>query len=99
MPDVVVTDNPGLHRYEARIGDVVAGFISYRIEGERTVLVHTSVRDEWEGHGVGGALARFALDDIVAAGRQITPLCPFVQGYLRRHPEYLSSVDDAHRHP
>jgi uncharacterized protein len=92
MPDVVVTDNPGLHRYEARVEGELAGFVTYRVQDGRTALVHTSVREEWEGHGVGGALARFALDDIVAAGQRIVAICPFVQGYLGRHPEYAASV-------
>ena len=97
MTDIEVVANPALSRYEARIDGAVAGFTTYRLVGDRTVFTHTSVRDEWEGHGVGGALARYALDDVVAAGRLITPLCPFIAGYIARHPEYVASVDAAHR--
>jgi hypothetical protein len=27
----------------------------------------------------------------------VVPLCPFVSGYIRRHPQYLPLVDPAHR--
>jgi uncharacterized protein len=91
--DVEVSDNRPLNRYEARIGKVVAGFAVYRIEGDRTVFTHTVVGDDWEGHGVGSSLARYALDDVVAAGRAITPICPFIRAYITKHPQYVTSVD------
>ena len=95
--DVEVSDNPRLHRYEARIGAIVAGFAVYRLEDERTVFTHTIVGDDWEGHGVGSALARYALDDVIADGREVTPICPFFVAYISRHPNYVSAVDPAHR--
>jgi predicted GNAT family acetyltransferase len=95
--EVEVSDNPGLHRYEARIGAIVAGFAVYRLEDERTVFTHTVVGDDWEGHGIGSALAHFALDDVIAAGRQVTPICPFFVAYISKHPKYVASVDQAHQ--
>jgi predicted GNAT family acetyltransferase len=95
--DVEVSDNPGLHRYEARIGAIVAGFAVYRLEDGRTVFTHTIVGDDWEGHGVGSALARYAMDDVIAAGRQVTPICPFFVAYIARHPKYVEFVDPAHQ--
>jgi predicted GNAT family acetyltransferase len=52
------------------------------------VFVHTEVEDKFEGHGVGGALARGALDDVRARGFKVTPLCPFIAGWMKKHPEY-----------
>jgi predicted GNAT family acetyltransferase len=95
--NVEVSNNLELNRYEARIGSVVAGFAVYRLHEEQVVFTHTVVADEWEGHGVASAPARFALDDVVGSGRQITPLCPFIAGYIAKHPEYVSSVDAAHQ--
>jgi predicted GNAT family acetyltransferase len=42
-------------------------------------------------------LAKTALDDVIAKGKQITPLCPFIVDYLHRHPEYVDHVDEKHR--
>ncbi len=91
-PAVTVTDDPAHNRYVAVVDGQVAGFAVYRLEGERTIFQHTVVADEYEGQGVGSTLARTALDDVVAAGRQIVPVCPFIAAYIERHPQYESSV-------
>lgn len=41
-----------------------------------------------EGLGIGGRLVREALDDVRAQGLQVLPICPFVQAWLARHPDY-----------
>jgi predicted GNAT family acetyltransferase len=33
------------------------------------------------------------LDDAVARGERIVPLCPFIAAYLRTHPGWEGSVD------
>jgi predicted GNAT family acetyltransferase len=89
---VRVTNNEADHRYEAHVGDDLAGFITYRMEQGRLVLVHTETEQGFQGHGVGGALASWALDDARARGLSITPFCPFVASYIRHHPEYADLV-------
>jgi uncharacterized protein len=89
---VRVLDNPDEHRYEAFVGDQLAGFITYRARPGAVVLVHTEVNSAFEGHGVGGRLAAAALEDARARGFKIDPLCPFVVGYLGRHPELADVV-------
>lgn len=89
MSDPVVVENPAERRYELRLDGAVAGFVSYRDEGEgRRVLVHTEVDPVHEGRGFGGRLVSGALDAARAAGLSIVPSCPFVRSYLERHPEY-----------
>jgi len=86
----VVADNPSANRYEARIGDDLAGFAEYQLTDELVVFTHTEVKPAFEGAGVGSALARFALDGIRADGRRkALALCPFIKGWIQRHPEYL----------
>ena len=41
-----------------------------------------------EGHGIGSALVRGVLDIARAQGMKVVPVCPFVKGYMDRHPEY-----------
>ena len=87
-----VTDNVAEHRYELRVGDVVA-FLTYsdRRGGARR-LVHTEVPPALEGKGIGGRLVKAVLDDAEARGLRIVPLCPFVRSYLARHPEYAKLI-------
>lgn len=37
---------------------------------------------------MGSELVRQALDDVRSQGTPVLPLCPFVQQWMTRHPEY-----------
>lgn len=88
-----ITDNPDAGRYEARLADGrLAGFAEYRREPGVITFHHTKVKDEFEGQGVGGALARAALERARAEGLTVRPVCPFVSGWIDRHPEYRELV-------
>ncbi len=89
---VRVVDNPRNTRFEAYVGDALAGFVTYRMRRGVMVLVHTEVRSDFEGHGVGGRLAAVALDQARARGLKVKPLCPFIADYIERHPELSDLV-------
>jgi predicted GNAT family acetyltransferase len=88
--DVTVRDVPDRKRYEAHVGDDLAGFIGYEDAGQAAVraLVHTEVLDAFEGKGIGSALARYALDDLRERGIRPRVLCPFITSWIERHPAY-----------
>lgn len=91
--DVTVRDNPAEHRYEAWLDDELAGFAAYGFRDGAIVFTHTEVDDRFEGRGVGSALARGALDDVRAKGeRRVVPLCPFIKGWIEKHPDYQDLV-------
>jgi uncharacterized protein len=87
-----VRHNEAGKRYEAWSGDTLAGVAHYRERADRTIFTHTEVESAFEGRGVGKALAAAALDDTVRRGRTIVPVCPFIDAYLRKHPEYEEHV-------
>ncbi|QAY72316.1 N-acetyltransferase [Agromyces protaetiae] len=89
-PDVVRID--ARSRYVIRVDGVTAGFSAFEEEPGRVVFTHTVVKPEFEGMGIGSRLAKAALDDVVARGLVIVPVCPFIHAYLRRHSEYAASV-------
>ena len=60
----------------------------FRSQDDVIVFTHTEVEPEFEGRGVGGALARAALDDAAARKLTVRPLCPFIAGWIARHPDY-----------
>ena len=90
--DIEIVDAPGERRYEARVGDDLAGVLEYEAHDGWIVLVHTEVQPAFEGRGVGSRLARTALDDARARGLAVTPKCEFVLGYIKRHREYRDLV-------
>jgi uncharacterized protein len=95
--DVVVTNNTAARQYEAHVDGELAGLTTYVLVADRVVFTHAEVDPRWEHKGVGSALARGALDDVIAAGKLITPKCPFIVSYVLSHPSYLENVDARHR--
>ena len=90
--DVTVEDHQGRERFEALVGEHVAGWISYtRVDGV-VDMQHTVVADEYEGQGVGSALVAGALDKVRADGDKVRPTCPFVRSYIDGHDEYADLV-------
>jgi predicted GNAT family acetyltransferase len=92
-----VVDDAEKARYEILVDGQIAGFAEYRRRPGKIVFTHTVIRDEFEGKGLGGKLVSAALDQAREAGLKVVPICPFVAGYIGRHPEYLDLVDDAYR--
>lgn len=87
-----VTDNRDLERYQIRLGDDLAGFVTYRLRPGRISYIHTEVEPEYEGRGIGGLLAEAVLDDARARGLSVVPICPFISSWIKRHPEYADLV-------
>ena len=97
MPEGDVTDNEGESRYEIRLGDELAGFVTYRRRPGRIAFQHTEVDDRFEGQGIGSRLIRTVLDQARSDGLAVLPFCPFVKAYIERHPEYLGLVPEDER--
>lgn len=87
-----LSDNPPARRYEAHLREQLAGFSEYRLSPGRIVFFHTLIEPELEGRGIGSRLVRFELDDVRARGLRVTPRCPFVRAFIKRHPEYADLV-------
>lgn len=89
-----ITDDDAGARLELTADGYQAELI-YRRNGNRLVLLHTSVPAELAGRGIGGQLVRAAVEKAASAGLTIVPLCPFASDWLERHPEVgaLAKVD------
>jgi predicted GNAT family acetyltransferase len=96
-PHIVISDAPERKRFIATADGEPAGFIVYRLRPGLLALIHTEVEERFEGHGIGGRLARFALDQARAEGLAVLPFCPFVNDWMKRHPEYTDLVPPGYR--
>lgn len=64
------------------------------VEGVRQrIFPHTEVSEEFGGHGLASTLVRAALDASIAQGYRIVAVCPYVKGWVGKHPEYQEHVD------
>jgi len=90
-----VQNDEARHKFYAVV-DGHEAHIQYDHSGDVYNLKHTFVPEELRGHGVAEELVRTSLDQIKAQGAKFLPTCPFVQAFLKRHPEYREGM--AHHH-
>jgi predicted GNAT family acetyltransferase len=86
--ETTVRDVPEESRYEIRDGDRVLGLAAYQRRGDTVVFTHTEVDPDVGEDGLGSSLVRAALDDVRSKGGSVVPQCPFVRGWIDRHPDY-----------
>jgi predicted GNAT family acetyltransferase len=92
MSERVVRDNEADGRFEIWVDGELAGYTRYQRMTAGTAFTHTEIDDRFEGQGLGSALIRSALDTMRESDVHVLPYCPFVRGYIDRHPEYLDLV-------
>ena len=85
MGDVV--NNETARRFEVTV-DGHTGFLQYARSDGRIELLHTEVPPELGGRGIGGTLAKAALEHARQAGLRVIATCPFVKKYIERNTEY-----------
>jgi predicted GNAT family acetyltransferase len=88
-PAVVVNDD--LDRFETTV-DGQTAFLTFRRDGRKLVLDHTEVPSSLEGHGVGGAIVRAALEYARANDLTVVPECAFVKSFLKHHPDEAARI-------
>lgn len=86
-----VRHNQEKHRYEVETDGKLA-ILEYRDAGGQRYYTHTEVPEALEGRGIASQMAKVVLDDAQAEQLSIVPLCPFVRGYIEKHPQYKPLV-------
>ena len=85
--EIKIFNNEQRQHFETKLDDEYA-FIEYRWRKGALVLMHTLVPEKYEGKGIAGALAKFALEYARNKKLQLIVYCPYVRAYMKRHPEY-----------
>jgi len=89
--DTAVTHEPDFHRFAVHL-DGATALLTYKQQAGTITLVHTEVPPAMEGKGIGGQLAKTALNYARENHLKVVPRCPFVASYVQRHPEYQDLV-------
>lgn len=92
MENYELINNVDEKQYEFHVGKNVPK-IEYIITNNGEIyLTHTEVPISLEGQGIGSQLAEAVLKDIEQKNLRLIPLCPFVAGYIKKHPEWKRIV-------
>lgn len=84
-----VRDNTETSWFEILVDGDVAGRAEYRRgDGGEITFTHTVIDPGHEGQGLGGKLARGALDAVRASGGTVVAKCEFIAGWIDKHPDY-----------
>lgn len=86
---VDVLNNSEKSRFEVTIAGHTA-ICEYKIVKDRIIFTHTEVPPGLEGKGIASLLAKTGLEFAKTEQLKVMPLCPYVAGYIKRHPEYRS---------
>lgn len=62
--------------------------IEYGMTGDVYNLAHTFVPEELRGKGIAEKLVRGTLEEIQRQGTRFLPSCPYIQTFLKKHPEF-----------
>jgi|SRR5687767_11986884 predicted GNAT family acetyltransferase len=73
-----------------RNGEVA--YLEYSLGEHVLELTHTEVPEKLRGMGLASSLAETALQWARDKNLKVDIVCPIVQGYVAKHPEYLDLV-------
>ena len=60
-------------------------------------LLHTEIEPAYQGKGLATHLARYSLDDARKRGLGVLPFCPYINSWIKKHPEYTDLVPEDRR--
>jgi predicted GNAT family acetyltransferase len=89
--DPPIRDNAAEQRWEITVGDDTA-WLTYARGTSVLALIMTSIPAKLSGTGIASRLALHAVQTARAEGLKLDPSCPFMIGWLERHPEYSDLV-------
>ena len=87
--DLRLVDAPERRRYEILAPDdpEALAFVGYGVRDGVILLMHTEVRPDLEGRGIGTRTAELVIEHLRRNGQRAIVGCPFITSWLRRHPD------------
>ncbi|NSL86485.1 GNAT family N-acetyltransferase [Chitinophaga solisilvae] len=85
--ELTIEQNQAQHRFETTVDGHTAFIVYARFPGG-IAYIHTEVPPELEGKGIASQMAKYVLDYARTNNLKVRPLCPYVNAYMKRHPEY-----------
>lgn len=80
-------DNPEAARYELRIDGELIATAEYAEGPSSVAITRVFTRPTHRGQGIAAEVTAFAVDEIVASGRRVVPVCSYAAKWFDDHPE------------
>ncbi len=87
LDQLSVRHEPERGRFVVFLPDGEAELLYQHVTEDVLDLQHTEVPRSGRGQGIGDALVRAALDYARERGMRVMGTCPYVQAWLRKHPD------------
>ncbi len=97
QPVYEIKNNEKNMRFEISLNGETA-YLEYRYYHNDIAFMHTEVPAALEGKGIASALAVYAFAYARERNKPVMVYCPFVAGYLKKHPEYKAQLDPKFTH-
>lgn len=88
-----IINNAANQRFEMLLDNGEYAYLEYRYYKKDIAFMHTFVPESHEGQGLAAALAVYAFAFAKEKHLPVMVYCPYVAGYLKRHPEYKEQLD------
>lgn len=96
MEPIIISNNEKEQQFQVRMEGEMA-YLEYRFYKGDIALMHTEVPDKLGGRGIASTLAEYAFSFAREHKMPVMVYCPFVAGYLKKHPEHLDLLDKKYR--
>jgi len=93
LDDLNVEHDPAARQFRATVEGQVA-VLDYSRGPDVLHLLHVGVPVPVRNRGIAARITRTALEYARAEGLGVVPICPYVDAYIRRNPEYRVLVRD-----
>ncbi len=94
---IPVTNNTAEQQFETEL-DGLKSYLTYRFYKGSIALMHTRVPEPLKGKGIASALATEAFAYARELKKPVMVYCPFVSGFIKKHPEYKKQLDPKYHH-
>ncbi|QKK02780.1 MAG: N-acetyltransferase [Pseudomonadota bacterium] len=91
MTAIDIKRNDQRQRFEAVVDNQLC-VLEYTIDGKTISMNHVRVPEAVGGRGIAGEITRHALDWARSNDLRVVPNCPYVAGWIERHPEYADLI-------
>ena len=85
-------DDNGRGAFTVMEGDEQLGEMVVSVSGQNLTVYHTEVAAKAEGKGLAKQMLEAMVDYARERSLKVIPLCPFVHGQFKRHPEAYTDI-------